>query len=228
MKISDLSKITATNIKEYFEHFDWNSFKNLLTWESVKERLLNNPAPIICVLAVILTITAIFHANRIHKDVIITQKTEISKLQKRAEEVSVFENTQKQYRDFLANVPEAISETKLVEMLSDIALARNVQIISLSPVSKKASTYSNLKSVGITIASENYADTIRFVNDIENSPHLIRIGKWSGDLKMPSSVPQRFSRKFSRQADDQAMKKEYIEAKIEIETVEFKSSGSEK
>ena len=208
MKISDLSKITVTDIKSYLRSHDL---------ESVKERLFSNPAPIICVLAVIITITAVFLAYRVHQDVVMTQKIEVNELRKRVEGVRGFENTQKQYRDFLAKVPEAISENKLIEMLSEIALARNVQIISFSPVSKKGNGYISLTNVEITIASENYADTIRFINDIENSPHSIRIGKWSGILKMP----KKFLRRGGRQTVQDTIKKNYIEASIEIETVEF-------
>ena len=221
MKISDLSKITVTDIKGYFENQDWESIKDLLSWESIKERVLSNPTPIICVLAIMITIASVSYAYGIHMDVTETRETEVSELRKQVEEVSIFESTQKQYRDFLANVPEAISGSKMIEMLSEIATARNVQIISFSPVSKKSDGYINITNVGITIASENYADTIRFIHDIEKSPHSIRIGKWSGNLKMPTRVSRRFSQRFNRQVDNKAIKNEYIEAKIEIETVEF-------
>jgi len=212
MKISDLSKIKITDIKGYFENQNW---------ESVKERVLNNPTPIICVVAIMITIVSVFFAYDVHKSITETRKTEVSELQKQVEEVSIFENTQKQYHDFLANAPKAISGSKMIEMLSEIAIARNVQIISFSPVSKKSDGHVNITNVGITIASENYADTIRFIHDIEKSPHSIRIGKWSGILKIPTRFSQEFSKRFNRQVDNKANKNEYIEAKIEIETVEF-------
>ena len=214
MKISDLNKITVTDIKSYFKGHDL---------ESIKDRLLSNPAPVICFFAIVITITAVVLAYRVHKGVVMAQKIEVRELQKLVEKVSDFENTQKQYRDFLSKVPKAISESKLIEMLSEIALKRNVQILSFSPANKKGTSHTNLTNVEIKIASENYADTIRFINDIENSPHSIRIGKWSGNLTMPTRVSQRFSRGFNRRTDSRVVKKEYIEAKIEIETVEFKN-----
>jgi len=222
MKISDLNKITVTDIKSYFESYDLASITGLLSWNSIKERVLSNPMPIIFALAMIITLISVSKAHSIHKNVIKTRKTEVSELRKRAEKVTIYETTQKHYRDFLDNVPEAISESKLIEMLSEIAIARNVQIISFSPVSTKGNNYIDLTSVGITIASEDYADTIRFVNDIENSPHSIRIGKWSGDLKMPTGASRRISRRIRRQSGNKGIMNEYIEAKIEIETVRFK------
>jgi len=223
MKISDLNKITVKEISSFLKNYDWQSFKNLLSWESVKERLLGNPAPFICTLMIIITLIAIVISGRVYKNAAVMQKTEVSDLRKRAKAVSVFESTQKDYRAFLAKIPQSISESKLIKMLSEIAFARNVQIISFSPARKKDTGYIKLTSVEITITSEDYANAIRFVNDIENSPYSIRIGKWSGNLKMPNRVTRRFSQKFNRYDSEEAMKSEHIEAKIKIETVEFKN-----
>jgi len=223
MKISNLTKITVTDIKSYFQNLDWESVKDLLNWESVKERALDNPTPIICVVAILISIISVSSAYDVHKNTTETRETEVSELQKQVEEVSVFENTEKQYHDFLANIPKAISGSKMIEMLSEIAIERNVQILSFSPVSKKGNSYINLKNLAFTIVSENYADTIRFIHDIEKSPHSIRIGKWYGIFKMPARTSQRFSRRFNRQIDNAEIKNEYIEVKIEIETVEFKN-----
>ena len=220
MKISDLNKITLTDLKNY----DWGAVKDRFLknsdWSSVKDHVLRNPKPIVCALTIIITVTAVSLAYRIRKDVVNTQKTEIKELQKRAEAVEDFEFTKAQYTSFLAKVPEAISEDKLIEMLSEIALARGVQIISFSPARRKGNLYVSLTTVEITVASKSYTDTIRFVHDIENAPYSIRIGGWSGAIKMQQQFRQRFSR---RQIVKTKSKKRLVEAKIEIETMEFKS-----
>lgn len=221
MKISDFNKITVKDISGLLKDFDWNSFKDLLNWQSVKERLSRNPVSFICPLMVIITIIAVIMSFRIYKDIAITQKTEVSDLRKRSKAVSIFESTQKEYRVFLAKSPQPISESKLIKMLSEIAFARNVQITSFSPASKEDTGYVSLTNVEITITTEDYANAIRFINDIENSPHAIRIGKWSGILKMPHRIAGKYSRGFYRRVDSGAKKDENIEAKIKIETVEF-------
>lgn len=222
MKISDLSKITIKDIRGLLKSFDWESSKDLLSWQSAKERLLGNPTSYVCALMVVLAAIAVILAFRVHKDVSTAEKIEVNDLRKRAKAVSVLENTQKEYGVFIAKIPQAISESKLIKMLSEIAFARNVQITSFSPASKKETRYVYLTNVEITITSENYANAIRFINDIENSPHSIRIGKWSGSLETPNRGAGGFSRGFRQNIDRGAMKSERIEAKIEIETVEFK------
>jgi hypothetical protein len=219
MKISDLNKITFEDLK----NFDWKSVKGHLSdWRSIKDHLLGNPVPVICVLAIAMTTTSISFALRVHKNVAETQRTEIKQLRKRVEALDSFEKIQKQYSEFLAKVPQTISENKMIEMLSEIALLRKVQIVSFSPTSKKSNDQISLTNVEITIASESYADTIRFIHDIENSPFSIRIGSWSGVLKMPAQVPQRLTRRSDQQTmDTNDIKNEYIEASINIETLEF-------
>jgi len=208
MKISDLNKITARDIKNY-------------DWRSLKDHLLSDPTPIFCFLAVVITITAVSIAYRTYKGAVKTQRIEIPKLRNRVEALNSFEIVQKHHSDFLAKAPKAISENKLIEILSEIALARSVQILSFSPTSKKSAGPISLTSVEITVASENYADTVRFTRDIENLPHSIRIGKWYGDLKMPVNTSRRFLQRPGQQGTTGAIKNEYIEAKIKIETVEF-------
>ena len=115
MKISDLNKITVKDISGLLKDFDWKSSKDLLNWQSVKERLSGNPALLICTLMVIITIITVIMSFRIYKDVAITHKTEVSDLRKRAKAVSVFESTQKEYRDFLVKIPQPISENKLIK-----------------------------------------------------------------------------------------------------------------
>ena len=210
MKISDLNKIKIED------------FKNI-DWELAKDRLLNNPTLIICIAAGIITAATISYTYRSYKKVAFIQKTEVSALLKKAKALDSFEAVQKQYAEFIANASEKISENEMIELLSKIALTRDVQIMSFSPTRRKSNAYINVTTVEITIASESYIDTLQFMRDIEKTPHAIRIGEWSGILKMPSSTPQRSSRRSHRQISNNNIKNEYIQAKIKIETVEFKN-----
>lgn len=210
MKISDLNKIKFEDIRN-------------IDWELAKDRLLNNPTLIICIAAGIITAATISYAYRSYKNVAFIQKTEVSALLKKAKALDNFETVQKQYAEFIANISEKISENEMIELLSNIALTRDVQIMSFSPTRRKSNAYINVTTVEITIASESYIDTLQFMRDIEKTPHAIRIGRWSGVLKMPSSTPQRSSRGSRRQISSKEIKNEYVQAEIRIETVEFKN-----
>ena len=210
MKISDLNKIKIEDLKN-------------IDWELAKDRLLNNPTLIICIAAGIITAATISYTYRSYKKVAFIQKTEVSALLKKAKALDSFETVQKQYAEFIANASEKISENEMIELLSKIALTRDVQIMSFSPTHRKSNAYINVTTVEITIASESYIDTLQFMRDIEKTPHAIRIGEWSGILKMPSSTPRRSSRRSHQQISNNEIKNEYIQAKIKIETVEFKN-----
>lgn len=222
MKISDLNKITITDLK----NFDWESAKSRLKsfdWKSVKDRLISNPTPLICILIVIITTVAVSKALRVHKDTEKTKQTEIAKLHEQVEALNGLEATQKQYNDFFTKIPDVISESKLSEILGDIAIARNIQILSSSTPNKKSSVYVNLTSVEITIASESYTDIVRFIHDIENSPYSIRVEKWSGNLIIPSLIRQRFSQQGGQQGTEKTIANKSIEVKVKIGIVEFKN-----
>lgn len=213
MKISDLNKITITDLKNY----DWKIIKDRLV-----KTILSNPKPIIIAVVIMITFAATSMASRIHNSTAQTKRTELKVLRERAEALDDLENSQKLYNDFLNTIPEAISESKLIEMLSDIALARNVQIVSLSPTNSLRTVYAKLTNIEITISSENYADTIRFMHDIENSPYPVRIGKWSGNLIIPTHLLQRYLQRIKRQDPKIIVKHNIIEAKIKIGIVDIK------
>lgn len=223
MKISDLNKITITDLK----NFDWESAKSRLKsfdWESVKDRLISNPTPLVCILIVIITTVAVSKALlRVHKDTEKTKQTEIAKLHEQVKALNGLEATQKQYNDFFTKIPDVISESKLSEILGDAAIARNIQILSSSTPNKKSSVYVNLTSVGITIASESYTDIVRFIHDIENSPYSIHVEKWSGNLIVPFLIRQRFSQQGGQQGTEKTIANKPIEVKVKIGIVEFKN-----
>lgn len=210
MKISDLNKIKIEDLKN-------------IDWELAKDRLTSSPVLIICIVAGIITAASISFAFRSYKKVTLKQKTVVNALLKKAKALDSFEAVQRQYSAFVDNAPKSISENEMIELLSNIALERDVQIMSFSPTRRESNSNITLTKVEITIASESYIDTIQFIRDIEKAPYAIRIGAWSGILKMPSSTPQRSLRRTSRQVISDEIKNEYVEANIRIETVEFKS-----
>ena len=77
MKISDLNKITFTDIKNY----DWRALKDRcvknFNWNFIKDYVLKNPWLIGCVISVILALMTLNLAHRTHKGVLVTERTEI-------------------------------------------------------------------------------------------------------------------------------------------------------
>ena len=169
------------------------------------------------------TAVTVFMAYRMWANTTQTLKFKIVELQEKAKALDEYKITQKQIRDILVNTPETISENRLIEMLSEIALESGVQIISLSPTTKRQDNFTRLTSIKITIASENYADIIRFMHKLENSAYSIRVKGWTGGPKMTTQGSRRFGWGGSgRRLNQENVKTGHVEATIEIETVDFK------
>jgi Tfp pilus assembly protein PilO len=148
-----------------------------------------------------------------------TLKSNVAELKEKVKALDKFELIQKEYNEFRKSVPQTLSENKLIEMLSEIALKRGVRIVSFSPASKSSNNFLNLTNVEITVTSADYADLVHFINDIENSIYLIRIKKWSGVTKASDQPSRGYSWRLEPPIKSED---EYIETKVAIETVEFK------
>lgn len=195
-----------------------DDIKNI-DWESIKDRLLSQPGLLINILIITITAATVMTTFRSQTKTAKTLKSKITEQKEKVEALDRFELTQKKYKEFLKNIPQSISENRLVEMLSEIALKRGVRIVLFSPANKSSNSFVNLTNVEITVTSKEYAGIIRFINDIENSAYAIRIGGWAGVSTSPNQYSRRRSRRLQPQVNPED---EYIETKIKIETVEFK------
>ena len=208
MNLKNLSKI------------DFNELKNI-DWETVKEYLLSRPGLIINVSIIAATAVVTLTYCRSQLQSVKALNDEITVLQEKAGVISALDKTQKEYDQFVKQIPQTISADMLIEILSEIALERDVQIVSFSPANEKNSTFASLTNVKITIKSEKYANTIRFIHDIENSPYSIRIGDWRGALSSQDALSRGNWKAAQSDADD-SNEKNYTTVTIEIQSVEFK------
>jgi len=211
---------------EDLQNININDLKNI-DWRSAKERLFSQPNKILNVVIICATLITIHSVYRSWAKTSKTLKVKLTQQEEKTQALEKFKNTQKIFREFLNNVPEVVSENRLIEMLSKIALESGVQIISLSPTTKKSDLYSNLTNIKITISSKNYSDIIRFMYKLEHSENSIRVKGWKGSLR---SAGNRNSRRSGwggvslRQDSSGISSKQNVEATIEIETVEFKNA----
>ena len=208
MKLKDLSKLEPKDLK------------NLINKEQIKAQLLSQPAAIINVILVIVTIVVSISSFRSYTSTTKNLEAQVVELEEKSKALDKFELAKKEFKDFQVEIPNYVSENKLIEMLSEIAIRSGVQIVSFSPPDKKKNVYVSLTKVEITITSVNYADIVRFMHDIENSTYSIRIARWSGESMAQNQTYRRKSRQRSNTKSSTA--KEKIAATIEIETLEFK------
>jgi len=189
----------------------------------IKDRLQGQPDLLIDILLVVVTLVVLSSTFNKYTEATKLSGIETVELQEQLVALEKFEAAKKQHHDFLKEAPKSIAGDQLVQTLSEFAIRRDVQILSFSPAQKKSNKLVSLTSVKVNIASENYANIVLFVNDIEKSSYPIRIENWSGSSLGPGETSMRSSRRSSRRTADETTKKEYIKATITIESVELKN-----
>ncbi len=208
------------NLKD-LNNIDVAALKNI-DWSQVRDYLRIRPDLTVNVLLVLATLITMFASYGSYKSSMTTLKRTAKELDEKMKSFEKLQITQKQHDEFLKNAPEAIKKGSFVETISELAIKRDIQIISFSPVKERNNTFVNLASIEVNVTSNNYANLVLFMRDIESSPFAIRVLTWSG--KTSSSldrISRRSSRSFSQKATDKEIKPEFIEATINIESVEL-------
>jgi len=202
-----------------------DDIKNI-DWGSVKDRLLSKPGLMINIFLIVVTVIIVF--TSISKQAITTNdfKSQISGMKLKIDALDKYKIVQKAYKEKTDNIPESISTDQLIETLSDFAIKWNVQILSFSPAKEKSNNFADITNVKINISSEEYANILLFMYDIENSPYMIRVGKLSGSyVEKVINAPRSRNRRglfMAQQNQSDAKIEKSIEATVEIESVKFK------
>ena len=108
---------------------------------------------------------------------------EIKQLEERGEAVKESERLKGEYSAFLESFPGSIVTDQLINKLSEFAAARQVQILSFSPVKEKSDNYIKVAGVQINIASSDYKNIVLFMKDVEDAPYALQVGQWSAKMK---------------------------------------------
>jgi len=200
---------------------DVKDLKNI-DWRRMANRIQSRPDLAINIVLVIATLVTLLFTYKRYLNKTQDLEDTLSSLEETSEAIDKMEIIRKEYSDFQKSIPDTINANQLIETLSKFALKRDVQILSFSPANKKSNKFISLTSVEINVISENYADIILFMRDIESAPYAIRVEKWSGASIKQDEAIRGYSRRSSRRIDDVDPEKEFIEATIKIESVELK------
>jgi len=191
-----------SNFLKKLQNINIEDFKNI-DFSGIKEKLLRRPDLLIIMGVILVTFIGTFQLYTNQKKRTASLQEEILVMQEKLEAVETLKEISKDHNKLLKDFPESVSEQKFTNLLSKFTFDNDVEIISFSPAKKKTYDLANLTKIDLNITSRNYKDTIRFINDIENSPYSIRIEHWSG--KMPGGAES-----------------ETIVSKISISSIEIK------
>lgn len=209
MDLRDLNKITLEDLKA-------------IDWDIAKSNLVRRPDLLFNSAMILVTLIYGIFTYQSSAQKLSSLKGDLSNLEERYSTLQGLETVKEKHAAFIKGVPETISDNQLIEILSEIALKRNVQITSFSPSQEQANDYVRLTKVRVNIKSQNYADIIWFMHDIENLPYTVRIGEWSG--AQSDSQKQSFSTRSSFQNFNGETDVDFIEVTVDIESVELKNA----
>ncbi|MCD4779375.1 MAG: type 4a pilus biogenesis protein PilO [Candidatus Omnitrophica bacterium] len=85
------------------------------------------------------------------------------------------------YNAYVETFPKSVSSDQLTNIISIMAVKNSVQIVSFSPAQRNSNDYRDIINVRIQIASEDYANIILFVKDLEASEYSMRVERWISD-----------------------------------------------
>ena len=141
-----------------------------------------------------------------------TLKWEIGQMEDRVKAVKESELLKDKYAAFLESFPSPIVTDQLVNKLSEFAANRHVQILSFSPVKEKSDDYIAISGIQLNVASENYRNIVLFMKDVEEAPHALQVGRWSGKMK-----EQRIKE------GTEELRKQTVEATVEIGAIRLQN-----
>jgi len=180
MDIKELSKLDIKDLK----NIDFNAFL---------KQLQSKPSSLAAIGLAAITFFIIIQIGVKYKTDVKNIRNEISSLEKKQASLKSAQKIKDDYNLFWADAPEHISKDRLIELISNIAIDNNIQIVSLSSVSKSEDHYKKTLKVSLSIlavAQNNYQDILSFVEAIENTAYALRIDKWS--INTPGELSMRY------------------------------------
>jgi Tfp pilus assembly protein PilO len=169
------------NIFEKLNAVDIKELKNIDIIK-VKDSLRTNP--VVFINTIIVIVTLISAIALISRGQVELQKYKNNTLiyDEKLAAVKLQQDTKKTFDDFKKAFPQALGSNQLIDKFSELAVHRNVRILSLSPAKEKSNEYLYQTTVNLSVESSDYKNIILFVKDIEDSALAIRLEKFSAEL----------------------------------------------
>ncbi len=168
MKITDISKIDIKDIDA----------------AKIKDQLLQHKEVVV---QIILGACSLFFAvslfNQSQTEVT-KYKTQIATLQAKAPAIEQYNKTQMDVKDYLKKVPEAVSEDKIINLVTDIAVKNGVKILTFNPANIDKRNSLETLSLRFTLVADSFLSMVRFMADIERGKDFLQIWECEADPQL--------------------------------------------
>jgi Tfp pilus assembly protein PilO len=195
-----LEKLNAVDIKE---------LKNIDIIK-VKDSLRTNPIVFINTIIVIVTVVSAIALISKGQVELQSYKNNTVVYDEKLTAVKAQEEAKKTFDSFKNAFPQALGSNQLIDKFSELAVHRNVRILSLSPAKERSNDYLYQTTVNLSVESSDYKNIILFVKDIEDSALAIRLERFSAELTN------------ERINEDESRKQVPIKAELEVSSVRLK------
>lgn len=161
---------------------------NDIDFSKIREKLLIRQDLVVNIGLIILSCFLMIYIYQDRKDERERLKNKIIALEQKSESIETYQAYQERLEEFMKKLPEEISSDTLISELTDIAVARNIQILSFTPAKQETRQYYDIIYVNLDVLADSYADIGLFIYDIENSIYDLRVERWSGHLGSQSRM----------------------------------------
>ncbi len=197
MKISDLSKI---NIKD-------------IDLAKIQENLLQKPDLLI---QLIITGISFFILIKVVAGGLLEEKKvqeKIQELGKKVARIKAHDDLQKEYSQFLADLPPGLPTDDLMGRVTELAGEHSIQISNFSPPKEIKKKFHTLTILSLNVTANNYQDMVTFIRSIEESSENLRVDRWTSAAKAQTTN--------SGEAASAEEDKESVSAQIDIDLVKY-------
>ncbi len=167
MKLSELSRLELKDLKKL-------DYKGVLDTVRKRNDVLINV--VILGAALMLTINSLNKSGKQIKMI----KAEIASWEEKISAVTNHDRLKQDMEKYQSQAPKGVSGDQMVDLLTDLAVNRNIQILSVSPAETSKKNLHSLTNTSMTITADSYADLWRFIYDIEHGPGTLRISRMEG------------------------------------------------
>lgn len=165
MKIPDLSKIDIKDIDVV----------------KLKAQLLQHKGIVVQVVLIAVSfVVAILMFNQSQNE-IKNYKSQITVLQAKTGAIDQYNKTQADVKNFLSKVPDPVSEDKIINLVTDLAVKNKVKILTFTQADIAKKNTLETTSLKFSLAADSFSVMVRFLADIERGKDFMQI--WSCEVE---------------------------------------------
>lgn len=177
MKISDLANLDVKDLQN-------------IDYSALFKELKKKPDIIIELVCVIITIALCFYVYNNKKDEFKILSKTFTDLEQKSVIYDEILKGQETLKNLQAAVPEELSESQIIEIITSTAKKPHIKINSFSPVVKTSHTVNSMLTLTLEFKMASYENLLEFIYLLEQHPTL-RIDTWHMSTKKPQETNRR-------------------------------------